>query len=134
MERICLQAAIIFCALVLLAVGLSGVLLGSKFLHGGESLSVDNLFRFLSAIAAGMGVMFITTVPRIEIHGERMTTLSFLIVVGGLAHLYGFILRPTPSFGTLIALVMELIVVPLLWLGQRHVAHKAARSAQLAPA
>lgn len=134
MERICLQAAIIFCALVLLAVGLSGVLLGSKFLHGGESLSVDNLFRFLSAIAAGMGVMFITTVPRIEIHGERMTTLSFLIVVGGLAHLYGFILRPTPSFGTLIALVMELIVVPLLWLGQRHVAHKAARTAQLAPA
>ncbi len=134
MERICLQAAIIFCALVLLAVGLSGVLLGSKFLHGGESLSVDNLFRFLSAIAAGMGVMFITTVPRIEIHSERMTTLSFLIVVGGLAHLYGFILRPTPSFGTLIALVMELIVVPLLWLGQRHVAHKAARTAQLAPA
>ncbi len=134
MERICLQAAIIFCALVLLAVGLSGVLLGSKFLHSGESLSADHFFRFLSAIAAGMGVMYITTVPRIEIHGERMATLSFLIVVGGLAHLYGFFLRPTPTFGTLIALVMELIVVPLVWLGQRHVAHKAARTAQLAPA
>lgn len=134
MERICLQTAIILCALVLLALGLSGALFGAKFLLGVQSALVDHYFRLLSAIAAGMGVMYITTVPRIEIHGERMTTLSFLIVAGGLAHLYGFMLRPTPTFGTLIALVMELIVVPLLWLGQRHVAHKAARTAQLAPA
>lgn len=129
MERICLQLAVAFSAAVLLGVGLSGVLLGVKFLHGTNTAAVDNYFRFLSAMAAGMGVMYLMTIPHIELHGERMGTLSFLIFVGGLAHLYGFTLRPTPTIGTLSALFMELFFVPLLWLGQRHVARKALRNA-----
>lgn len=126
MERICLQVAVALCAFVILFVGLSGVLLGVKFLHGTQSVAVDNYFRFLSAMAAGMGIMYLAAIPHIERHGERVATLTFLIFVGGLAHLYGFTIRPTPTIATLCALVMTLIVVPLLWLWQRRIARKPA--------
>lgn len=127
MERICLQGAVAVCAFAILFVGLSGVTLGVKFLHGTQSVAVDNYFRFLSAMAAGMGMMYLAAIPQIERHGERIATLTFLIFVGGLAHLYGFTIRPTPTVATLCTLVMTLIVVPLLWLWQRRIARKAAR-------
>ncbi len=127
MERNCLQAAVILTAAILLFVGMSGVLLGVRFLHGTESAAMDNYFRFLSAMAAGMGVMYLTAVPHIERHGERVGTLTFLILVGGLAHLYGFTIRPIPTIATLGVLVMSLIVVPLLWLWQRQIARSSAR-------
>ncbi len=127
MERTCLQIAVALTGAILLFVGLSGVMLGIKFLHGIESVEVDNFFRFLSAIAAGMGIMYFRAVPHIERHGECISTLTFLIVLGGLAHLYGFIMRPAPTIATLCALVMSLIIVPLLWLWQRRVAHRALR-------
>lgn len=113
-------------AAILLFVGLSGVLLGVKFLHGIESASVDNYFRFLSAVAAGMGFMYLRATPHIERHGECISTLTFLIFAGGLAHLYGFVMRPAPTVATLCALTMSLIVVPLLWLWQRRIARRSA--------
>lgn len=127
MERTSLQVAVGFAAIVLLGAGLAGAVLGVELLHGRNGGLVDSYFRFLSAMMAAMGLMFAMTIPRIETHGERMGTLSFLIFVGGLAHLYTFTIRPTPTVGTLFMLFMELIFVPLLWLGQRHVAHRAAR-------
>lgn len=127
MERICLQVAVALTATILLFVGLSGVLLGVQFLHGTESAAVDNYFRFLSAMAAGMGVMYLRAIPHIERHGECIGTLTFLIFAGGLAHLYGFVMRPAPTVATLCALVMSLIVVPLIWLWQRRVARRSPR-------
>jgi hypothetical protein len=126
MERICLQVAVALCAFVILFVGFSGVMLGVKFLHGTQNVSVDNYFRFLSAVAAGMGAMYLAAIPHIERHGERIGTLTFLIFVGGLAHLYGFVMRPIPTVATLCALTMSLIVVPLLWLWQCRIARKMA--------
>lgn len=114
-------------AAILLFVGFAGVLLGVRFLHGTESASVDNYFRFLSAVAAGMGAMYLCAIPHIERHGERIGTLTFLIFAGGLAHLYGFVTRPTPTIATLCALAMSLIVIPLLWLWQRRIARRSAR-------
>jgi Domain of unknown function (DUF4345) len=72
--------------------------------------------------------MFALTIPHIELHSERMSTLSFLVFVGGLAHLYTFTMRPSPTVGALFMLFMELVFIPSLWLAQRHVAHKAIRS------
>ncbi len=129
MERNCLQVAVALSAAILLFVGFSGVLLGVRFLHGTESAVMDNYFRFLSAIAAGMGIMYLRAIPHIERHGECISTLTFLIFIGGLAHLYGFSMRPTPTIATLCALFMALIVVPLLWLWQRRIARKATRCA-----
>jgi hypothetical protein len=126
MERFFLQFATAFGALVLLLLGISGVLLGVRFLHGSDNIVVDNYFRFLSAVMAGMGFLYLTSIPHIERHRTRFGILSFLIVLGGLAHLYAFLIRPVPSNGTLFGLFMELVYVPLLWLLQRHVANRAA--------
>ncbi len=126
MERIVLQTAIAFAAIVLIGAGTAGALLGVDLIHGRNGGLVDSYFRYLSAMTAAMGVMFAMTIPHIETHHERIGTLSFLIFIGGLAHLYTFSVRPTPTVGTLFMLFMELVFVPLLWLGQRHIAHKAA--------
>ena len=126
MERLFLQFATAFGSLVLLCIGLSGVFLGVQFLHGTGNAVIDNYFRFLSAIVAGIGVLYLISIPHIERRGRRFTILSFLIFVGGLAHLYAFAMQPVPSNGTIFGLFMELIFVPLLWLLQRHVARRAA--------
>jgi hypothetical protein len=128
MERIILQIAIGFAAIVLIGAGTAGAILGVDLIHGRNGGLVDSYFRYLSAMTAAMGVMFAMTIPHVETHRERIGTLSFLIFIGGLAHLYTFSVRPTPTVGTLFMLFMELVFVPLLWLGQRHVAHKAASS------
>lgn len=126
MERIVLQAAIAFTAIVLIGAGTAGALLGVDLIHGRNGGLVDSYFRYLSAMTAAMGVMFAMTIPHVETHRERIGTLSFLIFIGGLAHLYTFSVRPTPTVGTLFMLFMELMFVPLLWLGQRHIARKVA--------
>ncbi|MBI3699409.1 MAG: DUF4345 domain-containing protein [Afipia sp.] len=127
MERLILQIATVFGALVLIGIGLTGAFLGVQFLHGTGNAVIDNYFRFLSAIVAGIGVLYLTTLPHIERRGRRFDVLTFLIVVGGLAHFYAFMMRPVPSNGTIFGLFMELIFAPLLWLLQRHVAKTAAR-------
>ena len=126
MERIILQIAIAFAAVVLISAGTAGAILGVDLIHGRNGGLVDSYFRYLSAMTAAMGVMFAMTIPHVETHRERIGTLSFLIFIGGLVHLYTFSVRPTPTVGSLFMLFMELVFVPLLWLGQRHVAHKAA--------
>ena len=126
MERLFLQIATAFGSVVLLGLGLCGVFLGVQFLHGTGNAVIDNYFRFLSAIIAGIGVLYLISIPRIERRGRRFTILSFLIFVGGLAHLYAFLMRPVPSNGTIFGLFMELVFVPLLWLLQRRVARRAA--------
>lgn len=130
MERLFLQIATAFGALVLLAIGLCGVFLGVQFIHSTGNAVADNYFRFLSAIVAGIGVLYLTTLARIEHRRRRFAFLTFLIVLGGLAHLYAFAMRPVPSNGTIFGLFMELIYAPLLWLLQRHVANRAAHHPQ----
>lgn len=126
MERLCLQIATAFSALVLLGVGVSGVILGVQFLHGAGTIAVDNYFRFLSGLMVGIGIIFLISVPHVERYRERFAILTFAIVLGGFAHLYSVSLHGIPSVGTLFGLFMELIYAPLLWLLQRHVAKRAA--------
>jgi hypothetical protein len=126
MERFFLQIATALSALTLLGLGIAGVLLGVQFMHGVGTITVDNYFRLLSGILVGMGVVFLISIPHVERHGERFGILTFMIVLGGLAHLYSVLLHGIPSIGTLFGLFMELIYAPLLWLLQRHVARRAA--------
>lgn len=126
MERLFLQLATAFSALVLLGVGLSGVVLGVQFMHGVGTVTVDNYFRLLSGVLAGMGAVFLVSIPHVERHRERFSILTFMIVLGGLAHVYSVSLHGIPSIGTLFGLFMELIYAPLLWLLQRRVADRAA--------
>jgi hypothetical protein len=101
-------------------------MLGVQFMHGVGTITVDNYFRLLSGILVGMGLLFLVSIPHVERYRERFGILTFMIVLGGLAHLYSVLLHGIPSIGTLFGLFMELIYAPLLWLLQRHVARRAA--------
>lgn len=126
MERFCLQIATAFSALVLLGLGLCGIILGIQFLHGVGTITVDNYFRLLSGIIAGMGIVLLCSIPHVERYRERFGILTFMIVLGGLAELYSVTLHGIPSVGALFGMFMTLIYGPLLWLLQRHVAKRAA--------
>lgn len=126
MERLLLQIATAFSALVLLGLGLCGVILGVQFMHGVGTITVDNYFRLLSGMMVGMGVVLLMTVPHVERYRERFGILTFMIVLGGLAELYSVMLNGIPSIGTFFGMFMTLIYAPLLWLLQRHVARRAA--------
>lgn len=126
MERLFLQIGTAFSALVLLGLGISGVVLGVQFMHGVGTITVDNYFRLLSGMMAGMGIVLLMSVPHVEHYRERFGILTFMIVLGGLAELYSVMLHGIPSIGTLFGLFMTLIYAPLLWLLQRHVAKRAA--------
>jgi len=123
MGRIILQLATGFAAVVLIVAGIAGAVLGVELIHGRNGGLVDSYFRYLSAMSAAMGVMFAMAIPHIETHRERIGTLSFLIFIGGLAHLYTLTLRPAPTVGSLFMLFMELVFVPLIWLGLRGLTH-----------
>lgn len=126
MERLLLQIATAFSALVLLGLGLCGMILGVQFMHGVGTITVDNYFRLLSGILAGMGIVLLCSIPHVERYRERFGILTFPLVLGGLAELYSVTLHGIPSVGAMFGLFMTLIYAPLLWLLQRHVARHAA--------
>ncbi|MES2752140.1 MAG: DUF4345 domain-containing protein [Pseudomonadota bacterium] len=126
MERLLLQIGTAFSGLVLLGLGICGVILGVQFMHGVGTITVDNYFRLLSGVVAGMGLLLLASIPHVERHRERFAIVTFLVFLGGLAHLYSVTLHGIPSVGTLFGLFMELVYAPLLWLLQRHVARRAA--------
>ena len=129
MERLFLQIATAFSALVLLGLGLCGVILGVQFMHGVGTITVDNYFRLLSGMMAGMGLVFLASIPHVERYRERFGILTLMIVLGGLAELYSVVLHGIPSIGTMFGMFMTLIYAPLLWLLQRHVAKRATLDA-----
>jgi len=126
MERLLLQIGTAFSALGLLILGLSGIILGVQFMHGVGTITVDNYFRLFSGILTGLGIVLLISIPHVERYRERFGIITFVIFLGGLAHLYSALLHGIPSVGTLFGLFMELIYAPLLWLLQRHVAKRAA--------
>ncbi|MBQ8106951.1 MAG: DUF4345 domain-containing protein [Afipia sp.] len=129
MERLFLQIATAFSALVLLGLGLCGVILGVQFMHGVGTITVDNYFRLLSGMMAGMGLVLLASIPHVERYRERFGILTLMIVLGGLAELYSVVLHGIPSIGTMFGMFMTLIYAPLLWLLQRHVAKRATLDA-----
>lgn len=128
MERLFLQIATAFSALVLLGIGLCGMILGVQFVHGVGTITVDNYFRLMSGVMAGMGIVLLCSIPHVERYRERFGIITLMVVLGGLSELYSVILHGIPSVGSLFGLFMTLVYAPLLWLLQRHVARRAAQS------
>ncbi len=126
MERFFLQVATAFSALVLLGIGLCGMILGVQFMHGVGTITVDNYFRLMSGVMAGMGIVLLCSIPHVERYRERFGIITLMVVLGGLSELYSVILHGIPSVGSLFGLFMTLVYAPLLWLLQRHVARRAA--------
>jgi hypothetical protein len=127
-ERRRLQQAVGLVALIPVAVGLYGVLFGQALTGDSVSISAESHFRFLSGLLLGIGILFWSTVPGIELHTGRFRLLTLLIVIGGLARLTAFALTGLPSFFMIGGLFFELVVAPVLCLWQTRVANRYADS------
>ena len=125
-EKLALQIAAALAAFVPVSAGLSGMLLGERFLGEVANVSSDSHFRYLSGILFAIGLSIWASLPRIETHRRRYVMVTLLVAVGGLARLYGLLTVGVPNAGMLFGLGMELIVTPALLLWQSRVVRQHA--------
>jgi hypothetical protein len=123
-ERRALQIAVAIASLVPISAGAAGVLLGPAMVEIATPAAADSHFRYLSGLLLGIGLAFVTTIPRIEAHTARVRVLAAIVVVGGLARLFSFLVRGYPDKPMALALVMELVVTPALALWQGRIARQ----------
>lgn len=114
-----LPAAIRLAALVPLLAGAAGVLTGAGFLGEPAGPATDSHLRYLSGVLLGLGLLALWCAADLARRGQVFQVLAFVVAVGGLARLLGLALAGTPPLPHLLALGMELGVVPLLWLWWR---------------
>lgn len=122
LERRLLQVAVAVCGLVPVSAGLAGSLLGLPMVDTAGDASADSHYRYLSGLLLGIGLLFWVTVPAIDRHAARFRLLTAIVLVGGLARLYGLVRLGIPDPPMLFGLVMELVVTPALCLWQARVA------------
>jgi hypothetical protein len=90
---------------------------------------LDSYDRFLKGVLLAIGLIYLSCVPQIERRGDRIALVTFILVCGTLSRLLTVIGHGVPTLGIIGNLVTGLILVPLLWLWQRHVARLAQQSA-----
>jgi hypothetical protein len=129
MERKLLQIALALAGLVLVGFGLAGVFFGANFMDLTGNVAMDSYVRFLKGMLLAIGLVYWSSIPDIERHGERIALVTFILVLGAVPRLMAVIAHGVPTIGILISLGGELIVAPLLWLWHRHVAGLTQRSA-----
>lgn len=124
-ERRLLQLAVALACLVPLSAGSAGVVHGPAMIDSGTAAKPADLeshFRYLSGLLLGIGLCFAASIPTIERRSELFAALAGTVVVGGLARLYALLAYGIPGTSHVLALGMELVVVPLLFAWQRRVA------------
>ena len=129
MERKLLQVDFALAGLVLIVFGLAGVFFGANFVDLSGNVEIDSYFRFLKGVLLGIGLIYWSAIPDIARHGERISLVTFILVLGAVPRLIAVIGHGVPTIGVLISLAGELIVAPLLWLWHQHVTGVAQRSA-----
>lgn len=124
-ERSYLQRTVAVLALIPVAVGLGGVVLGPGMIENAAiSVSSGSHYRYLSGMLFGVGLCFWSTIPDIEDKGGRFRLLTLIVFIGGLGRLLGLLMSGVPSLAMLGGLAMELVVTPLLCLWQARVASR----------
>jgi hypothetical protein len=129
MERKLLQLAFACAGLALVGFGVAGVIFGANFMDLTGNVVMDSYIRFLKGMLLGIGLIYWSSIPDIERHGERISLVTFILVLGAVPRLMAVIGHGVPTIGILIGLGGELIAAPLLWLWQRHIASVAQRRA-----
>jgi hypothetical protein len=129
MERKLVQGIFAVAGLVLVGFGFAGVFFGANFLDLSGNVVMDSYIRFLKGMLLAIGLVYWSSIPDIERHGERISLVTFILVLGAVPRLMAVIGHGVPTIGIIIGLAGELIVAPLLWLWQRRVARAAQRSA-----
>ena len=118
-----LRIAIVAACLIPITAGGAGVLLGPAMVGiDTASIAAESHYRYLSGLLLSIGVLFLTTVPRIERSTVRFRLLAIIVIVGGLCRLLGSLLNRNVDASSLFALGMELGVTPALLLWQARVA------------
>jgi hypothetical protein len=111
-----LPLAIRTAALVPLLAGGAGALTGAGFLGEPAGPSTDSHLRYLSGLLLGLGILAWWCAADLPRRGQAFTILALLVALGGLARLAGLAFAGPPPLPHLLALVMELVITPGLWL------------------
>lgn len=114
-----LRITVAAACLVPITAGGAGVVLGPAMV-GIKTVpdGLDSHYRYLSGLLLGIGILFLTTVPRIERSTAHFRLLATIVIVGGLGRLFGMLLNRTADASSPFALGMELGVTPALLLWQ----------------
>lgn len=129
MQRKLLQIAIALAGLIGVSFGLAGVVLASAFTELFDDGTVDSSVRFYKGMLLAIGVVYWSCIPEIERRGERISLVTFILVCGAASRLMAVIGHGVANVGILLSLMTGLVLVPLLWLWQRHIAQAAQRGA-----
>ncbi|MBA3677467.1 MAG: DUF4345 domain-containing protein [Sphingosinicella sp.] len=131
-ERRLLQLAVAIACLVPLSVGLKCLVGGVETIKGvsGAPVDLDSHFRYLSGLLLGLGLAFLSCIPRIEARSSLFRMLASIVVIGGLGRLISIAEFGMPGRGHIFGLAMELAVVPLLALWQVRIARDSAQQGQ----
>lgn len=122
-EKRLLQTIVAIGCLVPLSAGLFGIVHGTG-LNGPDAVNIDNHFRYLSGLLLGIGLGFLSCLPNVEYKTTRVRILTFVVIIGGLGRLAGFLIAGTPGKIMVLALAMELIITPALCLWQNSLARR----------
>jgi Domain of unknown function (DUF4345) len=128
-ERRLLQVAIVLFACIPISAGFAGAFWGVSIFGDQPRISrdLDSHGRYLSGLLLGIGLTFWSLVPRIERQGPIARGLTVIVIIGGLARLWGAIVLGLPSTVMIGALAMELVVTPLLALWRQRVERRCAQ-------
>jgi uncharacterized BrkB/YihY/UPF0761 family membrane protein len=135
-ERRLLQVAVGIGCLVPLLAGGTGMLWGAGIVRGVPNpppADLDSHMRYLSGLLFGIGIGFLTCIPRIEEKGHRFRLLGAIVLAGGAGRALSLLGLGLPGLEHRLALGMELGTVPILMLWQWRLARRwrserAARS------
>ena len=125
-----LRLAVTLGSVVPIGAGCAGVLFGPRLagLYVAIPADFDSHFRYLSGLLLGVGLGFLSTVPRIEAQSVRFQSLAAIVVLGGLGRLTSVAVIGVPSAPMTAALVMELAVTPALAVWQYRAGHATKAS------
>ena len=123
-ERRLLQLVILLAAIVPVSAGAWGAAGG---LHLSAS-GADSQVRYLSGLLLGIGLCFWAFTPTIERRGAEVRVLALIVVIGGLARLFGVVTTGAAHTVSVGPLAMELGVTPLLALWRERVERRLATS------
>jgi hypothetical protein len=98
-----------------------------------HAADLDSHFRYLSGLLLGVGICFAASIPTIERRSELFLVLTVVVVTGGLARLGALLVFGLPAMPHVLALGMELGVVPLLAAWQRRIARRFASGDRVSP-
>ncbi len=132
MERHTLQLAIFLAGWVPVLGGATGAARGARAFGAWPGAAADSHVRYLSGLLLAIGLVFWGCIPAIERRTMIVRTLTFVVVVGGLARLAGWAFAGDPS-SMRWALIMELGVAPALCLWQTRVASLPSGNAAATP-